>query len=59
MNLNKLLDTSGLLPDLNISEMPDLEVEVQDLNVKYPDLNIELPDLEIDLTLFYTIKTSF
>jgi hypothetical protein len=51
MNLDELLDISGLLPDLSISEIPDLEVEL-------PDLNIELPDLEIDLTLFYTKKTS-
>lgn len=54
MNLTEFLDVSGIMPDLNFSEMPNLEVEVQDLNVKYPDLQIEFPDFEVDLSLFYT-----
>jgi hypothetical protein len=42
MNLNKFLDVSGILPDLNLAGMPNLEVEVLNLEVELPYLGIDL-----------------
>lgn len=35
MNLNELLDTSGLLPDLTVSDMPEIEIEDLDLKIDF------------------------
>lgn len=42
MNLAEFLDVSVVLPDLNFSEMPSLEIEL-------PFLEVEMPDLENNL----------
>lgn len=48
IDMEKFLDISGVLPDLSISEMPDLEMDLSFFDIDLPDFDI---DLDVDLSI--------